>query len=173
MRKIKLYCLTLPALLVVTGTSIAHAQTLTCQTVKYSPSILAQFPSMRKACLDIVTRDDQYYAVFKADLSKSIRLLDVVVGQELTAYAKGSEPLLALAPIADEALTLTPIEETPVRTVAVTQAPQAPRAASKMSITASLLSVLGIMGGSLFVFGLSLMFVRRLISSRFTTGFPQ
>jgi hypothetical protein len=46
----------------------ASAQSSACQTVKFSDSVLQRFPRAREACLDVITRDGEQYAVFKADL---------------------------------------------------------------------------------------------------------
>lgn len=46
----------------------ANAQSSACQTVEFSDSVLQRFPRAREACLDVITRDGEQYAVFKADL---------------------------------------------------------------------------------------------------------
>jgi len=40
-----------------------------CSGVKFSQSVLEKFPRAQEACLDVVTKGGQQYAVFKADLS--------------------------------------------------------------------------------------------------------
>jgi hypothetical protein len=40
-----------------------------CPQVKFSASVLEKFPRAQEACLDVVTKDGQQYAVFKADLA--------------------------------------------------------------------------------------------------------
>jgi hypothetical protein len=46
----------------------ATAQSPACQSVQFSDSVLQRFPRAREACLDVITRDGEQYAVFKADL---------------------------------------------------------------------------------------------------------
>ncbi len=46
----------------------ANAQQSKCQTVQFSDSVLQRFPHAREACLDVITRNGEEYAVFKADL---------------------------------------------------------------------------------------------------------
>jgi hypothetical protein len=46
----------------------AQAQTPTCQTVEFSDSVTQRFPRVREACLDVIERQGELLAVFKADL---------------------------------------------------------------------------------------------------------
>jgi len=39
-----------------------------CQNAKFSGEVMERFPRVREACLDVLDRDSQYYAVFKAKL---------------------------------------------------------------------------------------------------------
>jgi hypothetical protein len=39
-----------------------------CRDVAFSETVLQKFPRAREACLDVVTKGEQQYAVFKADL---------------------------------------------------------------------------------------------------------
>jgi hypothetical protein len=45
------------------------AQSPGCPNVKFSESVLQKFPRAQEACLDVITKGGQQYAVFKADLS--------------------------------------------------------------------------------------------------------
>lgn len=49
----------------------AFAQNPECNDVQFSQRVLDKFPRVREACLDVITRDGQPYAVFKADLVKT------------------------------------------------------------------------------------------------------
>src|SRR5689334_21218425 len=47
----------------------AHSQNpAACQSVQFSAEVLSRFPGAQKSCLDVITRDGQQYAVFKAKL---------------------------------------------------------------------------------------------------------
>jgi hypothetical protein len=48
----------------------ARAQGPACQEVKFSEQVLDRFPDARRSCLDVITRDGQEYAVFKAQLQE-------------------------------------------------------------------------------------------------------
>src|SRR5687768_9000998 len=48
----------------------AQAQAPSCQTVQFSDSVLERFPRVREACLDVIERQGQLLAVFKADLQR-------------------------------------------------------------------------------------------------------
>ena len=42
-----------------------------CQRVEFSPQVLERFPNIRAACLDVISRDGQQFAVVKADLVRA------------------------------------------------------------------------------------------------------
>jgi hypothetical protein len=46
----------------------AYAQSASCDSVKFSDRVLERFPRAQEACLDVITRDGEQWAVFKADL---------------------------------------------------------------------------------------------------------
>jgi hypothetical protein len=48
----------------------APAQQPTCQTVQFSDAVVEKFPRVREACLDVIERQGDLLAVFKADLLK-------------------------------------------------------------------------------------------------------
>lgn len=43
-----------------------------CQTVQFSAELLERYPNAREACLDVITRDGQEYAVFKAQFDRAV-----------------------------------------------------------------------------------------------------
>jgi hypothetical protein len=48
----------------------AEAQAMTCQNADFSPEVLARFPRIREACLDITEQKGEPYARFKADVAR-------------------------------------------------------------------------------------------------------
>ena len=46
-------------------------QPAVCQRVEFSAEVLARFPNIRDACLDVISRDGQEFAVVKADLVRA------------------------------------------------------------------------------------------------------
>ena len=47
---------------------MAQSPPVNCQNAKFSSSVMERFPRVREACLDVLDKDSQYYAVFKAKL---------------------------------------------------------------------------------------------------------
>jgi hypothetical protein len=177
-------------LLVTLPAPSAHAQGATCQTAKFSDTVLQRLPDVRDFCHDVVTRDGESYAVIKAGLVRSnrdgmtvrikkpdgtmsdkryfrvkpdfrvlvkgkpTRVDHLALGQELTAYVKVTEPVIALEPASpSEALTPTALEEAPPTQVAEATPPPA------MPRTASILPLLGLGGVVLVLLGTLLLAV--------------
>jgi hypothetical protein len=46
-------------------------QSAACERVEFSQDVLARFPNIRGACLDVISRDGQEFAVVKADLVRA------------------------------------------------------------------------------------------------------
>jgi len=46
-------------------------QSAACERVEFSQEVLARFPNIRGACLDVISRDGQEFAVVKADLVRA------------------------------------------------------------------------------------------------------
>lgn len=42
-----------------------------CERVEFSKDVLERFPNIRRACLDVISKDGQEYAVVKADLVRA------------------------------------------------------------------------------------------------------
>jgi hypothetical protein len=57
-------------LLLIAVTVPVRAQGPDCQRVQFSEQVLDRFPDARKSCLDVISRDGQEYAVFKAQLQE-------------------------------------------------------------------------------------------------------
>jgi hypothetical protein len=173
----------------------AEAQTPTCQSVEFNPAVTERFPRLREACLDVIERQGQVLAVFKADLlkvsgnkvrlraklpdgtrapaqtvqispqrrvlvnGKSVRVDQLALGQELTIYAKVSEPVATIAPAdTSEPIELLPVESEPVRVASGD--PEMPR-------TASVAPAIGLGGAVLIVLAGALGLIRRLLNKRF------
>jgi hypothetical protein len=163
-----------------------HAQQSKCRTVQFSDSVLQRFPRAREACLDVITRNGEEYAVFKADLlrvggqtarmraklpdgthapaqniridpkrrvlvnGKPVRPDQLAVGQEITAYVKVTEPVLALAP-ADESepLATQPLEAADARVASAEDSPRMPTTAGPLPLIGASGLLLLAIGGAL------------------------
>src|SRR5687767_9304190 len=60
-------------LLTLLAIPAAYSQSSECQTVEFSDAVMEKFPGVREGCLDVIERDGEKYAVFKADLMRSSR----------------------------------------------------------------------------------------------------
>jgi len=58
------------ALALIPAVALAQ-QPAACERVEFSEEVLARFPNIRAACLDVITKGDQTYAVVKADLVRA------------------------------------------------------------------------------------------------------
>jgi LPXTG-motif cell wall-anchored protein len=58
------------ALALIPAVALAQ-QPAACQRVQYSEEVLARFPNIRAACLDVINKDGNNYAVVKADLVRA------------------------------------------------------------------------------------------------------
>lgn len=59
-----LFCVTTGLTQLVT----AQSPPVNCQNAKFSAAVMERFPRVREACLDVLDKDSQYYALFKAKL---------------------------------------------------------------------------------------------------------
>lgn len=55
---------------ILAAATMAQAQDIDCQNVEFSDEVTRKFPRVREACLDVIERQGQIMAVFKADLLK-------------------------------------------------------------------------------------------------------
>ncbi len=175
----------------------AHAQSTACNSVEFSAAVLEKFPNAPQGCLEIIERDGQKLAVYKADLvrvargtaflkfklpdgtrsatraikidparrvligGKPTRAEDLAIGQELTAYVKVSEPVVALAPASDaEPLDLQPLTDER------TQVASASTEETTMPATASWTYTFGLAGALLLAMAGALAFMRWLPDQR-------
>ncbi len=58
------------ALALIPAVALAQ-QPAACERVEFSEEVLARFPNIRAACLDVISKGDQQYAVVKADLVRA------------------------------------------------------------------------------------------------------
>lgn len=61
---------TLGAILALAGTAALAQNPEGCAAVKFSDEVLARFPRAQEACLDVISRGGQDYAVFNAQLTQ-------------------------------------------------------------------------------------------------------
>ena len=61
-------CIFFCAAACLTQAVLAQSPPVNCQNAKFSPEVTQRFPRVREACLDVLSRNSQYYAVFKAKL---------------------------------------------------------------------------------------------------------
>jgi hypothetical protein len=167
------------------GTLTSHAQTVTCANAQYDPALLQRRPGLPKACLDIVNRDGQDYAVVKAKLDKVLsdnsvqirvklpdgsyaprQTLKVQKGQRVLVQgqptrvsdvATGQE-VTAYVKVAAPVMALEPVETDPLVTTQIDEEPQ--RMAAALPATGSLVPLLGLLGTVSLLFGGVLTAVR-------------
>jgi hypothetical protein len=60
--------LILVALTCMSSLATAQNSHVDCSNAQFSAEVLHKFPKVREACLDVMSRDDKYFAVFKAKL---------------------------------------------------------------------------------------------------------
>ncbi len=58
------------ALALIPAIALAQ-QPAACERVEFSEEVLARFPNIRKACLDVISRDGQTFAVVRAQLVRT------------------------------------------------------------------------------------------------------
>lgn len=165
----------------------AGAQSSACRTVEFSDRVLQRFPHARDACLDVITRNGEQYAVFKADLlrvsgntariraklpsgqrapAQSIRFDPqrrvLVDGKPLhpTQLAVGQE-LTAYVKVTEPAATLAPADQEALATYPIEHAEAEQVASAQMPETASPVPLFGLGGALMLAIGAALAFVRR------------
>lgn len=60
----------IPIVVLLAAAHGVQAQQVDCQTVEFSAAVTQKFPRVREACLEVIERQGQLLAVFKADLLK-------------------------------------------------------------------------------------------------------
>jgi len=178
------------ALVLLSAAALAQ-QPAACERVQFSEDVLARFPNIRAACLDVITKGDEQYAVVKADLVRvSGRRMTVRVKRPdgshsdpigintksgakanidgkltpLSDLAIGQE-LTAYVHVTDPGIALAPAEE--VEVVEFTPVPATPEPAAtvasapEMPKTATKLPLAGSIGLALLALGAAIAILRR------------
>ena len=180
------------ALALIPAVALAQ-QPAVCQRVEFSQEVLARFPNIRKACLDVINKDGQEYAVVKADLVRAtsrrmtvrVKLPDGThsdpIGINIKANARVNvngqptriediaigQELSAYVSVKDPGIALAPVEPSePVVFTPMTAEPEpepAVAAATEMPKTATRLPLLGTIGFVLLALGAGLAILRRRV----------
>jgi hypothetical protein len=161
-----------------------------CQRVEFSEDVLARFPNIRAACLDVITKGGQQYAVVKADLVRAgtrrvtVRVkrpdgthsdpinIDVKSGTQVNVNGRPTrydelaigQELTAYVSVKDPGIALEPIEDVgfvEFTPVPATPEPETTVAAVEMPKTATRLPLLGSIGFLLLAIGAGLAILRR------------
>lgn len=168
----------------------AQAQQIDCQNVEFSDEVMQKFPRLREACLDVIERQGQLMAVFKADLLKvsgnKVRIRAKLPGggqaepqtvqvpperrvlvdgkkYRVSELALGQE-LTIYARVDEPLAALVPAETSdPIDFVPIEVEPiRVATAEPEMPRTASGLPALGLLGVFLVCLGVALELVRRV-----------
>jgi LPXTG-motif cell wall-anchored protein len=144
------------ALALVPAVALAQ-QPAACERVEFSAEVMARFPNIRQACLDVITKGDQTYAVVKADLVRAtsrrmtIRVkrpdgshsdpigVNIAPNERLNVGGKPTavqdvaigQELTAYISVTDPGIALAPAEETEV--VEFTPVPATPEPAPQQA----------------------------------------
>lgn len=168
----------------------AQAQTPNCQTVEFSKEVVQRFPRIREVCLDVIERNGELLAVFKADLLKvsgnkariraklpdgshaEARTVQVTPQRRVLVDGKSyrvselalGQELTFYAKVDEPVATLAPADASePVEFVALeaSEPTQLAAADPQMPKTASLLPAVGAGGGLLLALGALVSLFRR------------
>lgn len=60
------------AIALASSTGVLAQNEEDCRRAQFGPEILERFPNAREACRDVITRDGQQYAVFKAQFEQAV-----------------------------------------------------------------------------------------------------
>jgi LPXTG-motif cell wall-anchored protein len=166
-------------------------QPAACERVEFSQEVLARFPNIRQACLDVINKDGQEFAVVQAELIRvsgrrltvRVRLPDgtrsepraISVANNFRVNINGrstriqdvavGQELTAYVRVSDPGIALAPAE--PTETVVFTPVPAEPEpepvasAEPEMPKTATPLPLLGAFGIALLALGAGFAFMRR------------
>lgn len=166
-------------------------QPAACERVEFSQDVLARFPNIRKACLDVISKDGQEYAVVKADLVRAtarritvrVKLPDGTHAEPRAISVKPSfrinvdgkptsiediavgQEISAYVNVTDPGIAIAPADASePVEFTPVPAEPEPEQVASapaEMPKTATQLPLLGAFGVALLALGAGFAFLRR------------
>jgi hypothetical protein len=186
--------------MMLVAAAMAQAQQVDCQNVEFSDEVMRKFPRVREACLDVIERDGQLMAVFKADLLKvsgnKVRIRaklpsggqaepqTVQVPPERRVLVEGKkyrvsdlslgQELTIYARVDEPLAALAPAETSdPIQFVPIEVEPMRVAEAAaepEMPRTASSLPALGLLGVFLVCLAFALELVRRVRRLRFLTS---
>lgn len=167
----------------------AQAQAPNCQNVEFRPSVLEQFPRLREACLDVIQKDGETLAVFKADLLRvqgnRVRLRaklpdgshadarTVRVSPDRRVLIKGKEYRVSDLAVGQELTFYAKVDEPQIAMASEdtshtvefapveTEPARVAQADPEMPATAGPLPLIGFGGGLLLGFGALLALIRR------------
>jgi hypothetical protein len=148
------------ALALLSAAGLAQ-QPAACERVEFSDEVMARFPNIRAACLDVITKGGQQYAVVKADLVRAtsrritVRVrrpdgtrsdpvgINVDSGDRINVDGKAlsirdvavGQELTAYIHVTDPGIALAPAEE--VEVVEFTPVPATPEPAPEPAAVAS------------------------------------
>ncbi|HZF14479.1 MAG TPA: LPXTG cell wall anchor domain-containing protein [Steroidobacteraceae bacterium] len=176
------------AVLLMLASEAGAQQPAACQTVQFSAEVLARFPRIRDACLDVISRDGVQYAVVKVYLVRTsssgvtvrVNLPDgtrseprfiktdpkfrVLVDKQPTRVqdlAVGQE-LSTYIKVTDPMIALEPAEATePVALTPLADTPPPAPEGAPLPVTGSLMPTLGLAGAILLCLALALRVFRR------------
>jgi hypothetical protein len=164
-----------------------QAQSPACQDVRFSDEVLNRFPGAPAACLDVISRDGQEYAVFKAKLVEArgdsvrvkVKKADGTYGETKTIKTKPGRQVLIdgkPAPVSELApnqeitayvrvdrpmIALAPAAETEPVDAEPMAAPVRVAEQPSMPHTASPIEGVGLLGQFCLALGLVLMMMRK------------
>ena len=182
-----------PSLLVLALVApvVGAQQPAVCQRVEFSQDVLTRFPNIRQACLDVIQKGGQEFAVVRADLVRvrdrrvtvRVRLPDgtrseprtINVARDFRVNVNGAstriedigvgQEITAYVNVKDPGIALAPAE--PTETVVFTPVTAEPEpepvatAEPEMPKTATALPLMGTFGLGLLALGAAFAFMRR------------
>jgi hypothetical protein len=166
----------------------AYADAARCQTVEFSAAVLERFPRIREACLEVITRDGQEYAVLRADLlrvSRTSARLRPILPDGTRAEARNiaidparrvmvdgravrpselavGQVLSFYVQVTEPVAAFEPADEAPLAPMPLpAEEPAAAEPAPEMPATAGPLPLIGLTGLALLALGGGIGFARR------------
>ncbi|MET0661418.1 MAG: hypothetical protein ABW110_25045 [Steroidobacteraceae bacterium] len=184
------------AFVLLCANAAAQAQSPGCGAMEFSKEVLARFPNAPRACLDVVTRNQEPYGVFKAKIARvyeqgnsidlKFKLPDgsysdtrhLKTSPDLRVGVRGQPTRVNDLVVGDEVsvyvkmhepvLALAPAEESvqPEFTPIAPAEPPQQQVAAAMPTTAGYRTTIGLMGALLLVTALVLFVARTRVNDR-------
>ena len=174
------------ALCTIGAIAVSQAQTVTCQNAQYEPEVLVKFPNIHKACLEVVSKGGEDYAVVKARLDRvdpsgrvGVRVkqpdgsyskpLSIRPRSDLRVLVDGkpaqvrdlatNQEITAYVKVRAPAIALAPADVNEALVALPIEEPQEQMAA-QLPATASMLPLFGLLGGVSMLLGGLLSVIR-------------